>query len=243
MKVISLNFINGILGTVILHLLAGIAFFYSQISGIYNQTVQIKVETEETIRQEMAEKQIQKKLTVDQIADAFIASQRRSNIGVNVSGKETPTLDKDLQQTMEEEETALKQQAAIQKNLDNEDKIMKSNTNEGVAIAPKKSEKIQGKLVVYKGPTNIYFDLPNRRQIDLYIPVYKCQGNGKVVVNITVNQAGEVENTVVDKTLSDNDDCLFDAAYDAANRSRFNPDFKNSPLKQKGTITYLFVAQ
>ncbi len=243
MKTININYINGILGTVILHLVAGIIFFYSQISGIYNQTVQIKVETEETVKQEMAEIKARKKLTVDQIADAFIASQRRSNIGVNVSGKETPTLDKELQQTMEEEEAARKQQAAIQENLDKEDKLLKSNTDEGATVVQKKPEKIQGKLVVYKGPTNIYFDLPNRRQIDLYIPVYKCQGNGKVVVNIIVNQAGEVENAVIDKSSSDNDDCLFDAAQDAATRSRFNADFKNAPNKQKGSITYLFVAQ
>jgi TonB family protein len=243
-KIININYINGILGTVILHLIVGISFFYSQITGMYNLTVQIKVETDETVKQELLEKQkqFQKKLTVDQIADAFIASQRKSNIGVNVSGKESPALDKDLQQTMEEEEAARKQQANIQENLDNQDKLLKSNSNEGVAIS-KKTEKIQGKLVVYRGPTNIYFDLVNRRQIDLYIPVYKCQGNGKVVVNITVNQAGEVENAVIDKTTSDNDECLFDAANDAATRSRFNADFKNAPLKQKGTITYLFVAQ
>jgi outer membrane biosynthesis protein TonB len=244
-KSININLINGLLGTIILHLLAGIIFFYSEISGIYNQTVQIKVETEETVKQELIEKQKQarKKLTIDQIADAFIASQKRSNIGVNISGKEASTIDKELQQTIEEEDAARRQQAAIQENLDNQDKLLKSNTNEGAAITSKKTEKIQGKLVVFKGPTNIYFDLPNRRQIDLYIPVYKCQGNGKVVVNIIVDQAGEVENVAIDKTASDNDDCLFDAASDAASRSRFNSDFKNSPPKQKGSITYLFVAQ
>jgi len=97
--------------------------------------------------------------------------------------------------------------------------------------------------VVFKGPTNIYFDLTNRKQTDLYVPVYKCQGNGKVVVIITVTQAGEVENAAIDKTVSDNDECLIEAASDAALRSKFNSDFEKAPVKQKGTITYLFVAQ
>jgi len=241
----NINFINGLLGTIILHLLAGIIFFYARITTLYNQTVQIQVETPESVKREQIEKQkqIHTKLTLDQLADAFIASQKRSNIGVNVSGKETPTLDNDLQQTIEEEDAARKQQAAIQENLDKQDNLLKTTSKEGVEVVQKKQEKISGKLVVFKGPTNIYFDLTNRKQTDLYVPVYKCQGNGKVVVIITVTQAGEVENAAIDKTVSDNDECLIEAASDAALRSKFNSDFEKAPVKQKGTITYLFVAQ
>jgi len=241
----NINFINGLLGTIILHLLAGIIFFYARITTLYNQTVQIQVETPESVKQEQIEKQkqIHTKLTLDQLADAFIASQKRSNIGVNVSGKETPSLDNDLQQTIEEEDAARIQQAAIQENLDKQDNLLKTTSKEGVEVVQKKQEKISGKLVVFKGPTNIYFDLTNRKQTDLYVPVYKCQGNGKVVVIITVTQAGEVENAAIDKTVSDNDECLIEAASDAALRSKFNSDFEKAPVKQKGTITYLFVAQ
>jgi hypothetical protein len=241
----NINFINGLLGTIILHLLIGIIFFCTQITSLYKQTIEIQVETPESVKQEQIEKQkvIHKKLTLDQLADAFIASQKRSNIGVNVSGKETPALDKDLQQTIEEEEAARKQQAAVQENLDKQDNLLRTNSKEGADVVQKKQEKIQGKLVVFKGPTNIYFDLINRKQIELYVPVYKCQGNGKVVVIITVNQAGEVENAAIDKTVSDNDECLIEAASDAAIRSKFNADFEKATIKQKGTITYLFVAQ
>jgi hypothetical protein len=238
------KFINGFLGTIIIHLLAGIVFFSAKLTGIYSQTVQIKIETPESIKQEKSEKELEeiKKAMIERMADAFIEAQHRTNIGVNVSGKDQPLMEKDLQQTQEELDAARKQLAGIQENLDKQDKEIHSTTNEGVATETKKKEKIQGKLVVYKGPTNIYFDLANRNQVSLYVPVYKCQGNGQVVVNITVNKFGEVEDAAIDKVKSDNDECLFDAAYTAALRSKFNTD-NNAPSKQKGSITYLFVAQ
>jgi hypothetical protein len=239
------KFINGFLGTVILHLLAGIIFFSAKLTGIYSQNVQIKVETPESIKQEKSEKELEeiKKAMLEKMADAFIAAQQRTNIGVNMAGKGPVVMEKDLQQTQEELDAARKQLAGIQENLDNQDKTIRSTTTEGAPIETKRTEKIKGKLVVYKGPTNIYFDLANRNQINLYVPVYKCQGNGQVVVNITVNQAGEVEDAEIDKQRSDNDDCLFDAAYFAALHSKFNTDMVKAPTKQKGSITYLFVAQ
>lgn len=245
MRSININFINGFLGTIILHLIIGIIFFYSKIAGLYYQTVQLKIETPEILKEELAEKKMEemKKAMLDRMADAFIASQRRSNIGVNLSGDNPAVSEKDLQQTSEEVEAARRQLAEIQSNLDNQDKLIQSKTNEGVAVPVKRTEKIQGKLAVYKGPTNIYYDLPGRNDVYLYVPVYKCQGNGLVVVNIVVNQSGEVESAEIDKLKSSDDECLFEAAVDAANRSKFNSDFNKALLKQKGTITYIFVAQ
>ncbi len=239
------KFLNGFLGTILIHLIAGIIFFYAKLTALYSQTVQIKIETPETIKEEKTEKELEeaKKAMIEKMADAFIAAQHRTNIGVNVAGKGPEVTEKDLQQTQEELDAARKQLAGIQENLDKEDKTIRSTTNDGVVTETKKKEKIQGKLVVYKGPTNIYFDLTNRSQVNLYVPVYKCEGNGQVVVNITVNQAGEVEDASVDKQKSDENECLFDAAYDAAIRSKFNTDLVKAPAKQKGTITYLFVAQ
>jgi len=243
---VALKYINGFLGTVILHLIVGIIFFSAKISGIYNQTAQIVVETPESVRQEQEElkKQPSKLELLDKRADAFIASQNRSNRGVNESSKDPAASEKDLQQIQEDIANAQKQISSVQENLDRQDKVKESDDEDSkpIVTSPKKTEKIQGKLAVYKGPTNIYFDLSSRRDIDLYVPVYKCQGNGRVVINIVVNQAGDVENAFINKAKSDNDECLFDAALDAAQRSRFNSDNK-AALKQKGSITYIFVAQ
>jgi hypothetical protein len=234
----SYKFVNGFLGTLIIHLLAGIIFFYAKLTGLHSQTVQIKVETPESIKQEKTEKELEeiKKAMIEKMADAFIAAQHRTNIGVNVAGKGPEMTEKDLQQTQEELDAARKQLAGIQENLEKQDKIIKTATSEAIPAETKKREKIQGKLVVYKGPTNIYFDLANRNQVNLYVPVYKCQGNGQVVVNIVVNQSGEVEDASIDKQKSDLDECLTEAAYNAALRSKFNSDFAKAPSKQKGRL-------
>jgi hypothetical protein len=245
----NLSFINGILGTIIIHLVAGIIFFTVKITGVYTQTVEVKVETPESVKRDLEEVIEQKEqekaklLKMEKMADAFIANQKKSNVGVNVSDNNPAAVEQDIQDIQKDIEEAKNQIASVQENLDKqEQKLLTSEEKEAPAIT-KKQEKIQGKLAVYKGPTNIYYDLAGRRDISLYIPVYKCEGYGKVVVQIIVNQAGEVTSAIVDKTVSDKDECLIDAASDAALRSHFNYDDKKSPLKQKGTITYLFVAQ
>lgn len=248
-KNITINKLNGLLGTIAIHLLAGIIFYTMKITAVYSHEIQVKVETPESIRQEQEEAIRKKQELREQILkmqhkiDAMIAAQQRRNIGVNMSDNKLAATEKDLMETQQEIENAKKQIQSVQENLDKtrEIKIVTSADGENVNNQTK-NRKIEGKLAVYKGPTNIYYNLLNRRTIDLYVPVYKCPGLGKVVVLISVNQEGKVIDAKIDKTQSDNDPCLFDAAYDAALRSVFNADL-NAPKEQKGSITYLFVSQ
>jgi len=76
----------------------------------------------------------------------------------------------------------------------------------------------------------------------MIIPIYKCEGAEIVIVEITVNQDGDVTNANIDRAKSMKDDCLLDAAYKAASKSKFNDDAK-ATSRQKGKITYMFVAQ
>jgi len=236
---------NGILATIALHLIIGIIFYSAKITGMYVTTVEVKVETPQTIKEDYEEqlkKMLQEReqlLKMAQRADALIAAQNRKNIGVNVADKTSPAMDKDLQDVQRELEEAKKQIASVQENLErqNEKKIITSDDKEAPS-AGLHQEKPQGKLAVYKGPTNIYYDLAGRKTVYLYIPVYKCQSLGKVVVNIVVDASGSVVDAKVDKNQSDPDECLIEAAEDAALRSRFS-----AGEKQKGNITYLFVAQ
>ena len=62
---------------------------------------------------------------------------------------------------------------------------------------------------------------------------------GEVVVGITVNPSGEV---VAAKVASGGDDCMREAALEAARNSLFNID-DSAPARQSGTITYLFIPQ
>ena len=95
----------------------------------------------------------------------------------------------------------------------------------------------------YQGPTRIYYELIGRHHMYLPIPIYKCQGSGKVVLAILVNQRGIVEEAkIIEAGSTASDPCLVETALKTALISRFNPDIK-SPKIQTGTLTYHFVAQ
>ncbi|MFC2120041.1 hypothetical protein ACFLTI_00430 [Bacteroidota bacterium] len=94
----------------------------------------------------------------------------------------------------------------------------------------------------YKGPTNIYYNLENRQLTYLAIPVYKCEGGGKITVEIKVNKRGHVINARVISGDAIKNQCLVIAAQDAASRTTFNQD-AYALNRQTGTITYNFIAQ
>jgi hypothetical protein len=95
----------------------------------------------------------------------------------------------------------------------------------------------------YKGPTRIYYDLAGRTHTYLPLPIYKCEGSGKVVLTIQVAQKGEVISAkVIEGESTTADPCLVETAVSTAMLSRFNPDV-NSPKVEEGTLTYHFVAQ
>ena len=96
---------------------------------------------------------------------------------------------------------------------------------------------------VYKGATNIYFTLEGREVVHLEIPVYKCEGGGLVKVEIRVNRRGKVEWASIDTAESETkEQCLLDAAKEAAMKTRFNLN-QSAPLLQQGSLTYRFIAQ
>ena len=92
-----------------------------------------------------------------------------------------------------------------------------------------------------KGRVTVSFSLtdPVRTSRSLNIPAYRCEGGGDVVVEITVNRAGEVVNA---RVQSGGDECMRESALRAARVSRFNID-QSAPARQQGTITYIFIPQ
>lgn len=69
-------------------------------------------------------------------------------------------------------------------------------------------------------------------------PVYNVQDEGKVVVNITVNPAGQVIRTSINRQTNTVNSALRKAAEDAAKKARFNS--VGGLNNQSGTITYYF---
>lgn len=102
----------------------------------------------------------------------------------------------------------------------------------------------EGESVVKNGNRNttISYQLINRKDLDLPNPVYTCNGSGKVVINIEVNDLGKVIKNSYNKTSSTtSNECLIDAALEYAGQARFNTDATKT--RQLGTITFNFPGQ
>ncbi len=94
----------------------------------------------------------------------------------------------------------------------------------------------------FKGKSNIRYLLGNRYHLQLPIPVYLAQGGGEVVVDILVNKNGEVITAIPRERVNISDPTILAYAKQAAEKTLFNAD-NSAPERERGTITYLFVAQ
>lgn len=90
------------------------------------------------------------------------------------------------------------------------------------------------------GNKGISYDLQGRRFQKLPLPKYDYQGEGKVVVEVSVDRSGKVVQAVPGiKGSSTLDEYLLRVAKDAAMEATFEAK-SDAPLVQKGSITYIF---
>ena len=92
-----------------------------------------------------------------------------------------------------------------------------------------------------KGPVTVSYSFvdPVRYSRKLIKPAYRCEGGGEVVVNVIINQRGEVLSAQV---VSGGDECMRRTALEAARGSVFDHN-PSAPVRQGGTITYVFIPQ
>ena len=69
------------------------------------------------------------------------------------------------------------------------------------------------------------------------IPVYLCDAEGKIVVNITVNSNGTVIDAYINNASTSNNACLQEHALQYAKDAKFSTSTKS---KQLGSITFQF---
>jgi len=239
----------GILGTVILHLIAGIIFMSFQIRSLQIDNTDVFV-VEIMPAEENDDKENLIELPVSTIERILQGDQEMLNIARNLSNQNEQKIDPaDYIDKVKEE--LIKSGKLGADNYIDEQKRLKEKGNESLALEsdtaksriknkPDESQKMASN---YKGPTRIYYDLKGRTHTNLPIPIYLCQGSGKVSLSIEVNQKGEVEKAqIISGESTTSDPCLIETAVKTALISRFNPD-AYAPKIQTGTLSYLFVAQ
>ena len=108
-----------------------------------------------------------------------------------------------------------------------------------IAKASKAKKKEQEKEYYFSGSSRINYLLSKRYTRHIPSPLYRCPGKGFVVINVWVNQSGEVEKASVNEKKSSTDQCLRDVAMESAQTTRFNSKYSAVPL-EKGYISYKF---
>jgi hypothetical protein len=243
--------ITGILGAVIIHLIAGIIFMLIKLGSLdikeYTKEYQIALED---ISQ--PEKQI---MLTDQggtsVEKIFQGDQEVLNIARNLANK--PDVKINAEDYIDKVKEELIQTGKLGKDnyIDEQKKARENKQDANVALEKKEDDKKEADKVNdankmaanYSGPTRIYYNLSGRTHAYLPIPIYKCEGSGKAVLTIEVNQKGAVLSAkIIPAESTTTDPCLIEAAVTSAVISRFSPDV-NAPKVQTGTLTYHFVAQ
>jgi hypothetical protein len=241
----------GILGAIIIHLTAGIIFMIVQIGSLNNREIareyQIALEDAEEIKKD-PKIQAPGNVTVYQV---LRGDQELLNIARNLANQPDVKIDRDdyIDKVKEEliESGKLGKDNYIdeQKRQKDEtaDVALTSETKDNKEAKDDKAKDSQEMASKYSGPTRIYYDLPGRTHTYLPIPIYKCEGAGKVVLSIEVNPKGIVTSaSVMVAESTTTDQCLVETAVSTALISRFNPDIK-AIKNQTGSLTYHFVAQ
>jgi hypothetical protein len=241
----------GILGTLIIHLIAGIIFMSLQLRSLQKAiSTEYQVELAPQLEPEKKKDKIAE-LAPTTVEKVLKGDEEMLNIARNLSSKSTEKINPSDYIDKVKEELIKSGKLGVDNYIDEQKKMKESNSNENLNVAkdtignkekvkPTKSQELAAN---FKGPTRIYYDLVNRNHLYLPIPIYKCEGSGKVVLSIEVDQNGVVQKAqIVDRESTASDPCLIETAINTALISRFNPD-ASSPRIQLGMLTYEFVAQ
>lgn len=238
----------GILGTVIIHLIAAIIFMSFQLKSIYrdmSHTFEVELAPAELSVPEV-KKVEQAPASVEKILSG---DEEMLNIARNLASKSDQKInpddyiDKVKEELIKSGKLGADNYIDAQKRPPQPDEDLSFDNKNEKAEKENKPEESQKMASNYKGPTRIYYDLAGRTHTYLPLPIYLCKGSGKVVLSIEVNQKGIVDKaSIIEGESTTNDQCLIESAINTAILSRFNSDI-NSPKIQKGTLSYHFVAQ
>lgn len=235
--------VYGVMGTLIFHILLVTGFWVAEMN------LNVEILPEEAILLDFTLPDDQKEITeteMDKQQEKNVASdqsmkniqQSTSNRAVNdAASKKDKFFDDNYNRDIED---AKKMVADVNKQLSKKIPAIKKYEMPEVTTDGQDPDSI--KNVIYSGKSNIHYFLENRFHLRLPIPVYLAKSGGEVKVDIQVDRSGKVIKAQARSVKNSNDPMLTEYATQAAERTVFNADAK-APLIQRGSITYMFVAQ
>lgn len=232
------QYIYGLMGTLIFHILLFSGFLIAEIDfngKVKEEAIILDFATIEELKVE--------KPTIDKKQDQNTPSTQKersaaiSNRAVNDAQRNDKFFDKEYQKDVQNAQKLVNDvnRQLSKKIVDKGDFEMPEITTEGV-------DPDSIKNMIYSGKSNIHYFLENRYHISLRNPVYLARGGGKITIDISVDRNGNVISAVPRNNSGIKDPMLPEYAQNAALRTVFNAD-RSAPGVQKGSITYTFVAQ
>ena len=236
------NNLTAILGTIAFHMALAVLFLVIKISStqsLINNLIVVEFEEDNEL-EEIIETVELSSPEAEEFVNRILSESRR-NIPVNLDNELTEKIStEEYVKKVQEQLEAGRSQEWLEAQERYKELMEMESGGDMIMDATQQSSTEQE---IYQGLTTIYYSLEKRYHLRLPHPVYKCEGSGEVEVTIVVDQKGRVvQADVPEMGTTLNEICLTEAARKAALESRFNSDF-DAPLRQKGTITYHFIAQ
>lgn len=236
----------GLLVTVVLYLIAAILFVSYKIVVLENPTTTMYVDLVNPDEPELPKPEEIKPEPVEEINPGHY--ERVMNRMSDQNAKMDPSLkddrgtqaDKLLAEAERVQRELAEGRQAFRSGMDEIAEMSKRHKMPQSTSSPAKSSSSQRQTVKVQGNVTVSYDLAGRQATYLHVPAYQCREGGTVVVGILVDRNGVVKSATVEKASPG--ECIADRAVKAAMASSFNAD-AGAPDRQRGTITYVFVAQ
>lgn len=236
----------GLLVTVVLYLIAAILFVSYKIVVFENPATTMYVELVDPEDPEQPEPEQIPQKPVEEIDPGSYervmnrTSDQNAKMDASLKDDRGTQADKLLAEAERVQQELAAGQQAFRAGMDEIAQMSQRHKVPKSSSSQQKSASSQRQTVKVQGNVTVSYDLEGRTATYLHVPAYQCREGGTVVVGITVSRNGEVTNASVEKASPG--DCIAQRAVQAALASTFNAD-AGAPDRQRGTITYVFVAQ
>ncbi|PLX06233.1 MAG: hypothetical protein C0596_17295 [Marinilabiliales bacterium] len=242
--------INGILGTILFHLvIIIIAMAFSIKSAVEYKETYMLIDP-----QYLEEMEQDKEITDDEseMSDIDIENymQELRNVGSNFNQQYSQ---EELQAMSQEEIKQMYEEQMLKEKYGDDYEEMMNSTYEDYLNQENNSDSENNSSESsntsssnndYAGPALVYVELenPDRGKAYIDVPVFTCRNGGTVVIKISIDSDGRVKSASVQSVSSTGDGtCISNSARQAALQSRFTTIAGGKT--EYGTITYQFIQQ
>lgn len=236
----------GLLVTVVLYLIAAILFVSYKIVVHENPTTTMYVDLVDPNEPELPKPEEIEPKPVEELDPGHYeqvmnrTSDLNAKMDASLKDDRGTQADKLLAEAQRVQQELAQGQQAFRSGMDEIAEMSKRHKAPKSSSSQANSAASQRQTVKVQGNVTVSYDLAGRFATYLHIPAYQCREGGTVVVGVMVNRNGEVVSAEVEKASPG--DCIAERAVQAAKASVFNAD-AGAPDRQRGTVTYVFVAQ